>query len=66
MANPVEVEVVIDPVTREMTFEIKGMQGTGCSDLANALTAGKQELERTNTCEYYEGQERPDYIDNGE
>lgn len=65
MSNPVEVEVVIDPKTREMTFEIKGMSGTGCSDLTNALVQGKQELERTNTCEYYEEQERPDYIDQG-
>ncbi len=62
MGKPVEIEAVIDPKTNEITFEIKGMQGTGCTDLTNALTQGKQVLEQTNTCEYYEGQERPDYI----
>lgn len=65
MSKPTEIEVVIDPKTNEMTFEIKGMQGTGCTDLTNALTQGKQVLEQTNTCEYYEGQERPDYVDSG-
>ncbi len=65
MANPVEIEVVIDPVTRERTYEIKGMQGTGCTDLTNALTQGSKVLEQTNTCEYYEEQGRPDYIDSG-
>ncbi len=65
MSKPVEIEVVIDPKTREMTFEIKGMPGTGCTDLTNALTQGKQVLEQENTCEYYENAERPDYIDQG-
>lgn len=63
MANPTQVEVVIDPKTREVTFEVKGMMGTGCTDLTNALTQGKQVLEQANTCEYYTPAERPDYID---
>ena len=66
MSKPVEVEVVIDPKTREVSFEVKGMIGTGCTDLTNALTQGKQVLEQSTTCEYYETQDRPDYINSNE
>lgn len=63
--QPVQVEMVYDPVTKETTYEVKGMPGTGCTDLTNALTQGKKVLEQTNTCEYYTPAERPDYIDSG-
>jgi hypothetical protein len=63
--QPTEVEVVFDPATGETTYEVKGMPGTGCTDLTNALTQGKKVLEQELTCEYYTPAERPDYIDSG-
>lgn len=62
MANPVQVEVVIDPKTNEVTYEIKGMVGTGCTDLMEALTKGQQVLHQEQTCEYFGSNERPDYV----
>lgn len=65
MSNPTQVIMVYDPVTKETTYEVSGMPGTGCTDLTNALTQGKQVLQQDLTCEYFTPAERPDFIDQG-
>lgn len=65
MSQPRQVVVVHDPKTGETSYEVVGMPGTGCTDLTNALTQGKEVTEHHLTSEYCEQQERPDYINGG-
>lgn len=63
---PKRVVVEIDPKTGEMTFEVEGVAGAKCTDITNVLSAGKKIVSEQYTNEYYDVEDRPDYINNGE
>jgi Protein of unknown function (DUF2997) len=58
-----KVHVTIDPKTGTASFEVEGVAGGKCTDITNALTAGKQILDQQYTSEYCMPEVLPDYIE---
>jgi len=56
------IEIVIDPKTGEVTYEVSGMPGTGCTDITSALSRGQEVLDEGLTEEYWTPQGEPAYI----
>ena len=57
------IEIVINPKTGTVEFEVSGMPGTGCTDITEALAKamGGRVLDEQLTQEYYTSQDLPAY-----
>jgi hypothetical protein len=60
----VTIEVVIDPRTGEVTYEVEGMLGGKCTDITSVLSANKKVVSEELKNEYYDSADLPDYVDN--
>jgi len=59
-----KVLVEIDPKAGTIRYEVQGMEGTGCEDLTNALTAGMTVQETGYTHEYRNEEGVPAFTNN--
>lgn len=57
-----KVEVIIDPKTGTVQYEISGVVGTACEELTEALQRDNEVMEMQYTEEYETPEELPDYI----
>ena len=57
------VDVVIDPKTNEVKYEVQGVVGGGCEDLTKALMQNNEVLDHQYTEEFCEPEEIPDYVE---
>lgn len=56
------IDIIIDPKTGAVSYEISGVPGTQCTDLTAILTKGQRIKEEQLTAEYYKAQEEPAYV----
>ena len=53
------VEIIINPATGEIEFEVNGVRGTSCTDITKLLSKGSEILQEQLTQEYYTPEELP-------
>jgi len=59
----VEIEVTFDIKNGTRTYHVKGLPGSGCTDLTEAIEQANQTVNQEHTEEYVEQQEMPQYIE---
>lgn len=60
-----QVVFEIDPKTGEKKITVEGVKGGSCTDITAGLVKGNKVVSQDNTCEMYEGEVRPDYLEQG-
>lgn len=58
-----KVNVTIDPKTKEVKYEVQGVEGASCSDLTKVLTQSNEVLEYQYTEEFSPQEKLPDYVE---
>jgi hypothetical protein len=56
------VEIIIDPKTGKLEFEVNGVVGESCTDITDVLTRGHEVEDSQLTEEYYTPAEEPAYV----
>lgn len=57
------VDIIINPKTGEVEYEVSGVMGKSCTDITEVLTAGHEVEDERLTEEYYEVSEQPAYVE---
>ncbi len=63
---PMKVNIIIDPKTARVEFEVEGVVGGACTEITQALVKGHEVLDEELTEDYFSVENLPQYIGNPE
>jgi hypothetical protein len=61
-----KVMVKIKKKTAERTYEINGVEGAACDSITEIIERSNEVLDRQYTEEFYDEEQLPDYVNEGE
>ena len=60
-----KINVTINPKTGEISYDLEGFSGTGCTDISELLARGDEQKDQSLKAEYFDKQVQPAWENQG-